>query len=90
MRDGMVNVGTIVYLPGMPEDFEKGFDWYGLVLQFNPVDKSLVLVMNTKLQMKEYEISSLMVCNDREIVDKVRTRLIEFGRRYGASFADPE
>ena len=90
MRDGMVDVGKIVYLPDRPKHLKNGVAWYGLVLQFNPVDKSLVLVMNAKLLMKEYKISSLMVCNDREIADKVRTRLIEFGRRYGASFADPE
>ena len=89
LRDGMVDVGKIVYLPDRPEHLENGVAWYELVLQFNPVGQSLVLVMNAKLVMKEYKISSLMVCNDREQADKVRTKLIEFGRRYGASFADP-
>ena len=87
-KDGEVDVGKVVYLPDRPFSLEKGEMWYGLVLQFNPVDKSIVLVLNGKLKMGQYCVDSLMVIGNKEKADKIRTQLIQFGRRYGVSYAN--
>ena len=86
-KDAEVGVGKVVLLPDRPVNFESEKPWCGLVLQFNPVDKSKVLVMDLKLLMSEYKVSSLIVHPYRDEADEIRSRLIEFGRRYGAKFA---